>query len=114
MNELKSSTGHSTLTAGNTLGEKCSYPIPTPFGFAYALDAMRSGQLISRLHHYGILRILKNTTVQHVEQDGTVHAFMIPELLVINRMSRPGSGYELVTLDNSDLMAQDYFIHPGQ
>lgn len=114
MNELKANTGNGTLTSGPTLSEKCNYPTPQTFGFAYALEAMRSGQTVSRLHHYGLMRILKNTSVQHVEQDGTVHAFLIPELLVINKMARPGGGYELVTLDNSDLMAQDYIIHPGQ
>lgn len=119
MNELKSGAGHSTLSAG-TLLEKGNCEMtgnqatkPHLFGFGQALIAMREGAVITRIYHGGHMRILKNTTVQHVEQNGTVHAFQIPELLVINRTDRPG-GYDLVTLDNADLMAQDYMIVHGR
>lgn len=113
MNEQQLKSGPET--SHGTLSEKyssdlCEGKLPSfTFGFSQAIDYMRQGGLITRSGHSGHMQILKGVTVQHVEQDGAVHAFRIPELLVINRQNRPG-GYELVTLDNSDLMAQDYVL----
>jgi len=68
----------------------------------------RQGYGVGRAGHSGHLIVAKNATLTVAGIDHVTRQYHLPEVLLIDRQD--GKGFQMLTLDNSDIMALDYYV----